>query len=273
MVDNDDEIGKIRSEKRKQNDEEINEEGIGEGSKGIYEGANDEGSSSSAKKIKTQELIGRKSRPNRRFLALDAYSKHKLLVNEYLLTHPGSTANFKRDTRNDKTEYELLMENHQFLWDEDDQADTWAKRLAKKYYDKLFKEYCICDLSRYKENKVAMRWRTEQELVDGKGQFICGDKRCQEKDGLRSWEVNFSYIEHDVKKNALVKLRLCDDCSYKLNYHHKKKEVKKKKHKKHENESQETSSKDDNQSNERPSNVNNQRETNDFDNYLSDLFM
>ena len=26
--------------------------------------------------------------------------------------------------------------------------------LAKKYYDKLFKEYCITDLSRYKENKV-----------------------------------------------------------------------------------------------------------------------
>ena len=28
------------------------------------------------------------------------------------------------------------------------------KKLAKKYYDKLFKEYCIADLSRYKENKV-----------------------------------------------------------------------------------------------------------------------
>ena len=28
------------------------------------------------------------------------------------------------------------------------------KSLAKKYWDKLFKEYCITDLSRYKENKV-----------------------------------------------------------------------------------------------------------------------
>lgn len=28
------------------------------------------------------------------------------------------------------------------------------KELAKNYYDKLFKEYCIADLSRYKENKV-----------------------------------------------------------------------------------------------------------------------
>ena len=34
--------------------------------------------------------------------------------------------------------------------------DTFCreKDLAKKYYDKLFKEYCIADLSRYKENKV-----------------------------------------------------------------------------------------------------------------------
>ena len=29
-----------------------------------------------------------------------------------------------------------------------------GKWLAKKYYDKLFKEYCIADLSQYKENKV-----------------------------------------------------------------------------------------------------------------------
>lgn len=30
------------------------------------------------------------------------------------------------------------------------------KELAKKYYDKLFKEYCIADLSKYKENKVGL---------------------------------------------------------------------------------------------------------------------
>lgn len=58
------------------------------------------------------------------------------------------------------------------------------------------------------------------------GQFECGAKKCTEKEGLRSWEVNFAYIEHDEKKNALVKLRLCPECSYKLNYHHRKKEIK-----------------------------------------------
>ena len=93
--------------------------------------------------------------------------------------------------------------------------------MAKKYYDKLFKEYCICDLTLYKLNKVAMRWRIEKEVIDGKGQFVCGDKKCPIKEGLKSWEVNFAYMEHGERRNALVKLRLCPDCSYKLNYHHK----------------------------------------------------
>jgi protein FRA10AC1 len=52
-----------------------------------------------------------------------------------------------------------------------------------------------------------MRWRIEKEVIEGKGQFICGDKRCQSRDSLKSWEVNFGYIEHSEKKNALVKLR------------------------------------------------------------------
>lgn len=39
------------------------------------------------------------------------------------------------------------------------------------------------------------------------GQFICGEKRCDEKEHLRSWEVLFSYVEHEKKRDALVKLR------------------------------------------------------------------
>lgn len=51
-----------------------------------------------------------------------------------------------------------------------------------------------------------MRWRIEKEVLDGKGQFICGNKKCIEKDFLKTWEVNFGYIEKNEKKNALVKL-------------------------------------------------------------------
>ena len=54
--------------------------------------------------------------------------------------------------------------------------------------------------------QVALRWRTEKEVVIGKGQFQCGSKQCSIKEGLRSWEINFGYEEHGEKKNALVKL-------------------------------------------------------------------
>ncbi|CAH3035168.1 unnamed protein product [Porites lobata] len=164
------------------------------------------------------------------FIALDAYSKHKKMINDYILYYGKGIEHYKRDSSRDKTDLDVIKEEHRFIWNEEDNPEsTWEKRLAKKYYDKLFKEYCISDLSRYKENKVALRWRIEKEVIDGKGQFICGDKRCTETEGLRSWEVNFGYMEHGEKKNTLIKLRLCPDCSYKLNYRHQRKLAKQRK--------------------------------------------
>ncbi|XP_039628131.1 protein FRA10AC1 isoform X1 [Polypterus senegalus] len=160
-------------------------------------------------------------------ISMNAYDRHKQLVRDYILFYGGKEGDFKRCTTNDKTDLDVIRENHRFLWREEDEEDlTWEKQLAKKYYDKLFKEYCIADLSRYKENKIGFRWRVEKEVISGKGQFFCGNKFCNKKEGLKSWEVNFGYIEHGEKKNALVKLRLCPECSYKLNYHHRRKEVK-----------------------------------------------
>lgn len=86
---------------------------------------------------------------------LNPYELHKYLVNVYCLNTKGSTGTLKRDTSRDRTDLDIIRENYKFLWTEDDVADTWEKQLAKKYCDKLFKEYCICDLSRYKENKVS----------------------------------------------------------------------------------------------------------------------
>ena len=151
------------------------------------------------------------------------HSRHKALVNQYLLTQGKGIEHFKRPTENDRNDYTVLAEEHRFLWNEDDDVDSWEQRLAKSYYDRLFKEYAISDLSRYKENKVALRWRIQKEVIDGKGQFVCGNKHCSEREELQSWEVNFSYVEQGEKKNALVKLRLCEECSAKLNYHHKRK--------------------------------------------------
>ncbi|XP_018574765.1 protein FRA10AC1 [Anoplophora glabripennis] len=157
---------------------------------------------------------------------LNPYDLHKLIINDYVLKKPGDTRLLKRDTSKDRNDYHVIKENHKFLWDNDETPKSWELQFAKKYYDKLFKEYCIGDLTLYKENKIALRWRTEKEVIVGKGQFICGNKKCEEKEDLRTWEVNFAYIEQGNKKNALVKIRLCPECSKKLNYHNKKKEVK-----------------------------------------------
>jgi protein FRA10AC1 len=32
-------------------------------------------------------------------------------------------------------------------------------------------------MSRYKENRIGLRWRTEEEVITGKGQFQCGNKK------------------------------------------------------------------------------------------------
>lgn len=87
---------------------------------------------------------------------LNPYELHKHLVNLYSLNTKGSTSLLRRDTSRDRTDLDVIRENHKFLWEEDEVADSWEKQLAKKYYDKLFKEYCICDLTRYKENKVSL---------------------------------------------------------------------------------------------------------------------
>jgi len=62
--------------------------------------------------------------------------------------------------------------------------------------------------------------------MNGKGQFICGNKRCNSEENLKSFEVNFAYVENGEKRNILVKLRVCPDCAYKLNYKKLKEEKK-----------------------------------------------
>mgnify|MGYP003692569863 FL=1 len=40
----------------------------------------------------------------------------------------------------------------------------WETRMAVKYYDKLFKEYCIADMSHYKSGRIGLRWRSQSEV-------------------------------------------------------------------------------------------------------------
>ncbi|GJJ73752.1 protein FRA10AC1 [Entomortierella parvispora] len=132
----------------------------------------------------------------------------------------------QHQSRLGKTENEILKENHRFLRsDQEDEELTWEQRIAKKYYDRLFKEYALVELRFYKEGRFAVRWRHEKEVIEGKGQFTCASLRCTESSELQSWEVNFAYVEDGKKKSALVKVRLCKGCSYKLNYKKPQKRV------------------------------------------------
>ncbi|XP_011193799.1 protein FRA10AC1 homolog [Zeugodacus cucurbitae] len=155
--------------------------------------------------------------------SISRQDRHDYILKKYILSDKSSEA------RKHYHDIDIIKEHHRFLWDDNeipDDENSWEVRLARRYYNKLFKEYCIADLTRHKENKVALRWRTKDEVVTGKGQFQCGSRKCEEKDNLRSWEVNFAYQEQGEHKNALVKLRLCPTHSEQLNYTSRKREVK-----------------------------------------------
>ena len=127
-----------------------------------------------------------------------------------------------------ETDAEILKRHHRFIVSEEEYTEapsSWEIRMAHKYYKRLFKEYALADLSRYRERKIGLRWRTEREVVSGKGQFVCGNvakkkgkAACEETEGLHSFEVNFAYVECDVRKNELVKVRLCKRCAKKMNH-------------------------------------------------------
>ncbi|KAJ0982317.1 hypothetical protein J5N97_010572 [Dioscorea zingiberensis] len=151
---------------------------------------------------------------------LNAYDRHKKFINDYVQFY-GHAKNVQDVPI--KTDQDTLREGYRFILNEEDDMDsTWEKKLVKRYYDKLFKEYCIADMSHYKKGKIGLRWRTEKEVVSGKGQFVCGNKHCDEKDGLGSYEVNFSYFEDGENKQALVKLVACKGCAEKLVYKRQK---------------------------------------------------
>jgi protein FRA10AC1 len=172
---------------------------------------------------KTKEIVNKNVKQYRKN-TMDAYSKHVQFMESYLKFYGGDQKlkqlikereeNFQN---NFKSDMDLIKQEYKFIVDEEDDFDsTWEKRLTKKYYDRLFKEYCLADLSKYKEKKIGMRWRIESEVIKGKGQFICGNIKCEEENEISTHEVNFEYLENGEEKQALVKLRLCKKCGKKL---------------------------------------------------------
>lgn len=52
---------------------------------------------------------------------------------------------------------------------DEEETTTPEQRMAKKYFRKLYREYCLCEMSGYREGRIGMRWRTEEEVLSGKG--------------------------------------------------------------------------------------------------------
>lgn len=96
--------------------------------------------------------------------------------------------------------------------------------MARRYYNKLYKEFAVIDLSRYKEGKYGLRWRTEKEVINKKGQTICASKQCEIANNLSTYEVLFKYNEDAVTKRELVKVCLCESCAEKLKESNTKRE-------------------------------------------------
>ncbi|KAI9159312.1 hypothetical protein H9P43_008652 [Blastocladiella emersonii ATCC 22665] len=169
---------------------------------------------------------------------MNAYDRHRRFIDHYVLYYGGAgalaTAREAADAlpANYTTEEDVIRRHHRFLREDDDKEDDaalahlshtqrWEAKLARAYYDRLFKEYALCDMSRYKTGLIAMRWRTQPEVLDGRGQWSCGNVACKRDRDLTSWEVPFRYREPadgGAEHRALVKLRLCPKCSDKLHY-------------------------------------------------------
>ncbi|RXK42048.1 hypothetical protein M231_00770 [Tremella mesenterica] len=194
---------------------------------------------------------GSQDRTDKRFRnntgGLSAFQREQRLVSHY---GPKDDV-----TPSGRSEWDVLRENHRFIRDDEEPTDVpWEERLARAYESKLFKEFALIDLKHYKSKRLALRWRTAPEVVDGIGEDTCGSLRCKyhlpitqsttskrvhlpvgdedDSDGqagkakrkrrkrelprLKTFELPFVYEEAGERKEALVKVRLCPKCETKL---------------------------------------------------------
>ncbi|GAA5839535.1 hypothetical protein JCM11251_002750 [Rhodosporidiobolus azoricus] len=145
-----------------------------------------------------------------------------------------------------KSELDVLKERHQFVRNSNVDPSTlsWEDQLALRYYSSLFREFALVNLKHYKTGQIALRWRTEPEVLSAIGHLTCGNLRCRyhepspsilsaleastpppEDDEqplvearLEETQMQFGYVEEGEKKSALVKVVLCKECGKKLRY-------------------------------------------------------
>ena len=54
------------------------------------------------------------------------------------------------------TDAHVVRDTFRFLRDDEEDAalGAWESRVARRYYDKLFREYIVADLSRWRERRL-----------------------------------------------------------------------------------------------------------------------
>ena len=94
----------------------------------------------------------------------------------------------------------------------------------------LVRRFASIDLKHYKTKRIALRWRTAEEVVNAVGEETCGSLRCAyhnplpdrlvaegaQMPSLQAFELPFTYAEAGETKTALVKVKVCNRCSKKL---------------------------------------------------------
>lgn len=129
--------------------------------------------------------------------------------------------------RRGASEMDVLQAHHRFLHDESQAPQTYEAEIARKYADGLYKEvrrptdeFAVANLKHYRTRGIALRWRTEEEVLDGIGEHTCGNQRCawytRAGPKLGTYEVPFAYTEPSASgaslaKQALVKVGRCAD--------------------------------------------------------------
>lgn len=78
-----------------------------------------------------------------------AYARHLQAASTYVSYYGGSVPVPAKC----RSERDILEANHEFIRS-DDEPDDEEKRLAKSYYDKLFKEFAMVELVRWRDKQV-----------------------------------------------------------------------------------------------------------------------
>lgn len=99
------------------------------------------------------------------------------------------------------SDYEELKKSYKFIIDDDaeeeetsksDPTSSWKDRMVQTYHRHLYKTHVIADLTQYKTSRIGLRWRTEEEVIIGKGVDTCGNKHCPSYDMAEDGNVSIS---------------------------------------------------------------------------------